>query len=1444
MINKIIDFSINNKFIIGLLTLTIIGAGIWSMTKVPIDAVPDITNNQVQVITQAPNLGTEDIEQIVTYPIEVAMSNLPDVQEIRSISRFGLSVVTIVFDDDMGTYLPRQLVAEKLNEVKEQIPAGFGEPTMGPISTGLGEIYQYTLKVAPEFKDKYTIADLRSMQDWIVQRQMAMVEGVVEVNAIGGKIKQYEVAVDPNDLNAIGLTITDVFNALETNNQNTGGAYIEKNHQANFIRGEGLVRSLEDIKKITVKNINNIPVTIGDIATVQFGSAIRYGALTQDGEGEVVGGLVMMLKGANSNDVISNVKVRMAQIEKSLPEGVIIEPLLDRSKLIGETTSTVTTNLIEGALIVIFVLIFLLGNWRGGLIVASTIPLSLLFAFILMNVFDVWVNLMSLGAIDFGIIVDGAVIIVESTVFLIASQVLKKKQLTSKQRDKVASNASKKMMNAAFFGQLIILIVFLPILALQGIEGKMFKPMALTFIFAMIGAMVLCLTYVPMMSALVLRAPKNNKKSYGDRFVHWVEDKYQPLLVRALRKGRWVIGIAVLLFGITVFMFSRMGGEFIPQLDEGDIAFHSILKPGSSLTETIETTTKIEQIVKAKFPEVEKIVSRIGVAEIPTDPMPMDLADVFVILKPKSEWTSAETKDELIEKMKEAVEIVPGVNYEFTQPIEMRFNELLEGVREDIAIKLYGEDIDVLSQKAEEISKIISGTEGIGDMKAEATTGLPQMTINYNRNKLAQYGLQINTLNQTVQSAFAGGTAGVIFEGEKRFDLVVRLNSQNRKDITDVQNLYINLPSGAQIPLREIADVSYKAGPMQISRDNTNRRTYVGINVRGRDVKSLVTEIKSKLDAELELPSGYFIRYGGAFENLERASNRLQTVVPIALLLIFILIYFALKSLPQTLMIYIAIPMATIGGVVALWLRDMPFSISAGVGFIVLFGVAVLNGLVMISGLNELKEEGVTNLKDRIVEGTKRRIRPIMLTAFTDILGFLPMAISSSAGAEVQRPLATVVIGGLLTSTLLTLFVLPILYHWVENKSFTFKPNKKLVTATALVLLLFGFSPQSNAQELNDTIPVISLQEAIKLSKSNYPLLKQKQLEITKQEQLKATAYDFGTTQIFTGGEEFNNGNGIYTTIGIGQSNIDVFGIGVKRKLQEQRIQLAQKAFQLSELELELEVKKAWSKCYQMKQNYDLYKELDSIYSKFEQAVALNYEVEAISKLEYSAAKNQAFQIQNKKAQAYSDYLIALQQFNLWLVSDDIYTVSNEFDATVDIDMKTFDVESHPLYSMSQNIVDEAEAKYKAAKADNLPKFNLQGGLQKVNGNTGFYTYQAGISIPFLSGSNKAQVRSARIDKEIAETNIAFKKQEVQSRFVQAKENYTKWKTSWEFYKDQVLPLAKEQKTGALLAYREGEIDYTAFTQLIKEAVQSELEAQKALVNYFKSTFQLQYFNQ
>jgi len=849
MINKIIQFSIHNKLVIGLLSIGLIIAGVFSASKIPVDAVPDITNNQVQIITQAPNLGTEEIEQFVTYPVEIALANLPGVTEIRSISRFGLSVVTIVFDDGMDTYLPRQLVSEKLGEINAKIPEGFGKPFMGPISTGLGEIYQYTLEVEEGYKDKYSPQKLREIQDWIIKRQMAMVPGVVEVNAFGGHIKQYEVAIDPEELNALGLTIKQVYTALERNNQNTGGAYIEKAHQANFIRGEGLAKSIDDIKNIVVRNKNDLPILIKDIGEVSFGSAIMYGAVTKNGEGEAVGGMITMLKGANTNSVIKAVNERVALIQKSLPEGVRIKPFLDRSKLIENTTKTVQNNLFEGSLIVLFILVFFLGNWRGGIIVASTIPLALLFAFILMYVFDVWVNLMSLGAIDFGIIVDGSVIIVESTVFYIYKHITSKKVLTQKDKDVITYKASSKMMNTAFFGQFIILIVFLPILSLEGIEGKMFKPMAFTFMFAMIGAMILCLTYVPMVTSLFLTAPKvKHKRSYGDRVVLWVERIYGRALIQIMKHSKVVVGIAIFMLTGSIYIFSHLGGEFIPKLDEGDIAFHVILKPGSALSETVKATTKVEKLIKQKFPEVIDVIRRIGVADVPADPMPMDLADVFLILKPVQEWTSASSKPELIETIKEMLERIPGINYEFSQPIEMRFNELITGVREDIAIKLYGENLNVLSKKAYEISVLVSDIDGVADLKVEATSGQPQITIVYNRRKIAQYGLAINDMNRLVETAFAGGVAGVVFEGEKRFDLVVRLKKELRQELYDVKNLFVSLPNGSQIPLKELAEISFKPGPMQISRDNTNRRIYVGINVRGRDIKTLAEEIQLKIE--------------------------------------------------------------------------------------------------------------------------------------------------------------------------------------------------------------------------------------------------------------------------------------------------------------------------------------------------------------------------------------------------------------------------------------------------------------------------------------------------------------------------------------------------------------------------------------------------------------------
>ena len=1438
MINKLIEFSINNKFVIALFTLALIVGGIYSVKQVPVDAVPDITNNQVQIITQAPNLGTEDIEQFVTYPVEVAVANLPEVTEIRSISRFGLSVVTIVFSDDLDTYLPRQLVSEKLTEIKANIPEGFGTPFMGPISTGLGEIYQYTLEVAPEFKNKYDATELRTIQDWIIRRQMAMVPGVVEVNAFGGNAKQYEVSIDPNELKAIGLTINDVYEALENNNQNTGGAYIEKNHQANFIRGEGLARSLDDIKNIVVANKGGIPITVKDIGTVQFGTATRYGALTKNGEGEAVGGMILMLKGASTDEVIKNVTTRVAEIQKSLPEGVTIKPFLDRSKLIANTTSTVKTNLVEGALIVIFILVFFLGNWRGGLIVASTIPLSLLFAFILMNAFGVWANLMSLGAIDFGIIVDGAVIIVESTVFMIYQRMKKSGNVTATDRDEITYKASSKMMNTAFFGQFIILIVFLPILALEGVEGKMFIPMALTFSFAMIGAMVLCLTYVPMITSVFLKAPKSNKKYWGDKIVHWLEDKYENILVKRLTKGKLIVISAIVLLGVSGFLFTKMGGEFIPQLDEGDLAFHAILKPGSSLSESIATTTKIEKIVKNDFPEVIDIISRIGVADVPTDPMPMDIADVFVILKPESEWTRGISKDELISSMKHAVEQVPGVNFEFTQPIEMRFNELITGVREDIAVKLYGDDLAILAEKAEEIGKIVATVDGVADMKVEAISGQPQITINYDRNKLAQYGLQINELNKLIETAFAGGVAGTIFEGEKRFDLVVRLKEELRQDLSNVKNLFVSLPSGTQIPLKEVASISYKPGPMQISRDNTNRRTYVGINVRGRDIKSLVEEIQEKIEAQVTLPPGYYVRYGGAFENLERATGKLKTVVPLALGLIFVLIFMALKSFKQTIMIYMAIPLATIGGVFSLVLRDMPFSISAGVGFIVLFGVAVLNGLVLISGFNELKEEGVTDVNKRIKLGTKRRIRPILLTALTDMLGFLPMALSTSSGAEVQQPLATVVIGGLLTSTLLTLFVIPILYKWMENmedKKLKIRVPKHVI---AIILLLFGFGI-TQAQQ------TVTMDEAVVMAMDKYPTVKAAELGIVKAKALKGTTWDLGNTQVFTGVDEVgNNNNPTYTTIGIGQSNIDVFGIYSKSKLANASIKIAESNSELTNIDLKKQVKLSWVKAYVSKRLYKSYMEIDSVYAGLRQALDLRYETELISKLEHSLTVNEGNLIQLKTTQAYTNYQIALQDLNKWLLADELLDVNDlDLENLVTVSIATSaELGDHPLQLYWDNQLVEATAQKKVASSQFLPKFSGQYGFQKIGEQSGFNSYQVGIQIPLVFIKTKAKAKAAKINEQVIAQENKAKSIQLSNTYNNLLNKFTQSQLSWRYYKEQAFPLAVEQRNGTVLLYKEGAIDYLTFLQNMKSAIELEVKTWQVLETYLSHKIQLEYY--
>ena len=1440
MINSIISFSIKNKALIGLMTIALIIGGIYSMSKVPLDAMPDITNNQVLVITTAPNLGTEDIEQFVTYQVELAVANLPDVTEIRSISRFGLSVVTIVFKESAGTYLPRQLVSEALSEVKENIPKGFGEPFMAPISTGLGEIYQYTLEVQPGFDTVYDDMQLRTIQDWIVKRQMAMLPGVVEVNSFGGRKKQYEVSVNSDKLRSMGLSISDVFSALEENNQNTGGAYIEKNHMANFIRGEGLIRSLDDIKNTLVAYIDGNPVFVRDVAEVKYGSFVRYGAFTKDGKGEAVGGIVMMLKGENSNDVIKSVKERVKLIQKSMPEGIEIKPFLDRSKLIKSTTSTVAENLMLGALIVIFILVLFLGNLRGGLIVASTIPLALLFAFIMMKIFGVWANLMSLGALDFGILVDGAVIIIESMIFYLHGKNFIGTKPDQAKRDEIAYKSASKMMNSAFFGQLIILIVFVPVLALQGVEGKMFIPMALTFGFAIIGVVILCLTYIPMMAALFIKPPKTNKKTLGEKIIKKLENFYSPIIGWSLKRGVFVVFVALLLLVSGGYLFTRMGAEFIPKLDEGDFAFQAFLKPGTSLSEVTKTSTRLEKIVMDNFPdEVESIQSRIGVADLPMDPMPLDIADIFVILKPMEQWTKATSKEELIDKVKEKVSVLPGINFEFTQPIEMRFNELLTGVREDIAIKLYGDDLNILSTKAQEIAGLVSGIKGVAGVKAEATSGLPQITINYDRNKLGRYNLNIKDLNTIVETAFSGGVAGSIYEGERMFDLVVRLSEENRSNIDDIRNLFVNLPDGNQIPLKEVAEISYKPGPMQISRDNTNRRTYVGINVEDRDIKSLVEEIQTTLDEKLELPSGYYVRYGGAFENLERASERLTLVVPLALALIFILVFFAVKSLKQTLMIYAAIPFAAVGGIFALYFRDMPLSISAGVGFIVLFGVAVLNGLVLISGFNEMKKEGKFHLSDIIKKGSIRRIRPILLTASTDILGFLPMAISTSAGAEVQRPLATVVIGGMLTSTLLTLIVLPVLYKFVESKKKRIKTPKISVALSAVfvVLISFVFSQNTFAQSL-------PLSKAIERAKENFPSLKLAGLEIEKQKALEKTVYELGSTNVYTGNEELgNNSTGVRTLIGIDQPDINIFGFKAKKNLLRSQKQKAVSGRELTEKSLIRDVSIAWYNAVYAKKQLQLFEELDTIYADFERSAQLRYKTQASSRIEFlsAAAKHKELLLNLKKAK--SNYYSALVYLNKFLLYPELKEVSveneeeNLFDTFSDSDILSGNPELNYFY---QNI-DIAKSKWEYEKTNFLPKLNVGYKWQSIEGIASYHGWEAGVSFPLPFLSQKGKTKASEIDISIANQQYKQKELEIKTMYNREIKRYLTLKEVLKYYKDEALPLAEEQIKAANLEYRVGNIDYVQYIQNIDSAIRTRQEFLNQQIEYYILNTQLKY---
>ena len=1063
MFQKLITYSIRHKLVIGVLSIALTIWGVWSLVHLPFDSTPDITDNQVQVITQAPSLGAQEVEQYVTTPVEMALANIPRIQERRSISRSGLSVITLVFDDAADIYWARSQVSQVVEQLEKELPKNT-ETEMGPIATGLGEIYHYTIRAKEGYEHKYSLTQLRTMQDWIVRKQLSGTPGVAEVSGWGGYVKQYEVAINTDQLNASGVSVSEVFDALQRNNANTGGSYIEENSNQYYIRGIGVVKNLEDVANITVKTVDGTPVKVGDVAKVQLGHATRFGAVTRNGEGEVVAGIAIMLKGENFQKVSKNVKERINQIQKSLPEGVIIEPFIDRTNLVDRVEGTIARNLIEGGLIVIFVLVIFLGNWRAGLVVASVIPLSMLFAFGMMKTFGIDGNLMSLGAIDFGMIVDSAIIIVEAVVTHINTGHFSQPEvraaylaqcqnggaatpfaLTQKQMDEEVHFSASRIRQSAAFGEIIIMIVYIPLMTLVGIEGKMFRPMALTVFFAILGAFILSLTYVPMASSLMLSRKVHTRKTFSDRVIEKLLAWYRPVLDWVLARNKDVITGAVALFCVSVVGFKFLGGEFIPSLEEGDFAVEMSMSQGTSLSQMVESCTKAEKLLKKEYPEIKQVVSRIGSAEIPTDPMPVERADIMIALKPKAEWTSAKTTPELMEKMEETLSAIPGLEAEISQPIQMRNNELLTGIKQDVAIKIFGDDLDVLTQQAGKVKKMIEDVPGVSGIFVEEVAGLPQIQVKYNHEKMAAYGVSVDDISEILETTFAGAVAGSLYEGDKKFDIVLRMDPSLR-NVESLEQLSIHLKDGTDIPLSQVADIDYSPAPAQVSHEDGARRIYVGFNVKGRDVQSTVEDIQEILDEKLKLPDGYYYNYGGEFENLQSATNRLMVVIPIALVIILLLLYATVKNVRESLFVFSAIPLAAIGGVWALWLRGMPFSISAGVGFIALFGVAVLNGIVLIGQMNQMQREektadklsasiGVTELiHHRIIESCMVRLRPVLMTALVASMGFLPMALSQGDGAEVQRPLATVVIGGLITSTLLTLLVLPAIYKTFTKK--------------------------------------------------------------------------------------------------------------------------------------------------------------------------------------------------------------------------------------------------------------------------------------------------------------------------------------------------------------------------------------------------------------------------
>jgi cobalt-zinc-cadmium resistance protein CzcA len=1457
MIERIIHFSIKNKFIIGLFVVALIGWGTYSLTRLPIDAIPDITNNQVQIISIAPSLAVQEVESVITAPIEVAVANIPDIIELRSISRLGLSVITVVFKDNVDVYWARQQLSERLKEAEEVIPPGLAKTELAPISSGLGEIFQYRLAVEKGYEKKYTPMDLRTIQDWVVRREMLGTPGVAEINSYGGFVKQYEIAVNPERLRAMNLTLTDIFGALERNNENTGSAYIDKKPTAYFIRGIGLVKTIEDIQKIVVKsNSSGIPVLIRDIATVQYGSATRYGAFVVD-TSEAVGGVVMMLKGSNAHEVIDNVETRIASIQKSLPKGVKIEPFLNRSDLVGRAIDTVSRNLIEGALIVIFILVLLLGNVRAGLIVASVIPLSMLFAISLMNLFGVSGNLMSLGAIDFGLIVDGAVIIVESVVHRITQGKLHNsgvKVLSQEQMDESVLESAKRMMSSATFGQVIILIVYLPIMALVGIEGKMFRPMAQVVTFALIGAAILSLTYVPMASALFLSKKTEHKRSFSDKLMDKIHNAFNPVIAFALKRKLLVSVSAIVLFLSSLFVFNSLGGEFIPQLEEGDLAAGVVTLQGGSLSNTVEMVEKANKILLDNFPEIKHVVCKIGAGEIPTDPTPMETGDYIITLKDKSEWTSAETREELVEKMQEKLIPLAGVKFEFQQPIQMRSNELLSGSKQDVAVKIFGDDLNTLADKATDVEKIIKKVPGVEDINVEKVTGLAQIQVNFNRDRLAQYGLSIDDVNRVLRAAFAGSQAGVVYDEEKRFDLVVRLDKDYRQNLDNVKSLSVAAPNGEQIPFEQLADISIKSGPAQVSREDTKRRITIGFNVRNRDVESVISDVTAKINKQVSLPTGYYVSYGGQFKNLEAAKDRLAIALPVALLLIFVLLFFTFHSVKQTMLIYTAVPMSAIGGIFALWIRGMNFSISAGVGFIALFGVAVLNGIVLISEFNRLEKKGVEDITERVLKGLQTRLRPVIMTAAAASLGFLPMALSTSAGAEVQKPLATVVIGGLITATLLTLVILPVFYILFSTHSFRAlfkrKPTKLLSVS---LLLLIGSAAFNNAEA--QQAKAISLHDAIQLALENNLSVRSSSYSVDAQKALKGASWDLGKTNVEVQYGRFNSytKDNSYT---VSQSIAFPTVYINQGKLADAKVKSSEWQLKGSRLETATQVKQVYWQLAYLHSKQSLLSYQDSLFTGFLKAAELRAKVGETNKLEMITARSQSLEVKNQLRQTRADIGIFSRKLQTLLNTNILFSPADSVLKRLEYIPVTdsLAIAQNPSLGYVQHQIEVSQIERKLEQSKMMPDFSIgyssqtMVGTQDVNGiqrtfgrGDRFNAVQVGVAVPLWFVSGKSKNKAAKINEKIAQTNAESYSKELSGSYRSLIDEYSKYLGSVDYYEKQAIPEADLIIEQSTRSYKSGSMDYLDYVLSLDRALDIRQNYLDALNSYNQTIINIEY---